>query len=55
MLIAPSVIKLGPKELVYIKEHIDIFNGSGFSIEVFDNESIWVIAIHRDLDTRYSF
>ena len=45
MLIAPSVIKFCLKKLVCIKEDIDIFNGSDFSIEVFDNESVIVRAV----------
>jgi len=45
MLIAPSVIKLGPKELLTIKEHIGIFNDSGFVVEIFDDESVILRAV----------
>lgn len=45
MLIAPSVIKLGSKELLTMKERIGIFNESGFIIEIFDEESVILRAV----------
>jgi len=45
MLIAPSIVKLGPKELVSVKEHLDFFNDSGFAVEVFDDESLIIRAV----------
>ena len=45
MLIAPSVIKLGAKEFLTIKEHLEIFNNSGFVVEIFDDESVILRAV----------
>ena len=45
MLVAPSIVKLGPKELISVKENIDLFNDSGFAVEIFDEESVIIRAV----------
>lgn len=45
MLIAPSIVKLGPKEIVSVKENLSLFNDSGFALEIFDDESVIIRAV----------
>jgi len=45
MLVAPSIVKLGNKELLSVKENLELFNDSGFALEIFDEESVIIRAV----------
>jgi DNA mismatch repair protein MutL len=45
MLVAPSIVKLGAKEIVSVKENLELFNNSGFALEIFDDESVIIRAV----------